>query len=177
MAEQAVELAPGESKQVSFEAVPGKAKTYNVSVNGLTGSFRAIEMPILPFGFTPGTSSAQVCPESDVYWYPTLRWTVSNQNPVAVTHTLQLWQQVVSDAYGNPGSPSPVSDIGNPDAPVLIEVTLQPGGQFSYYYAGRFYYGGWYCWPRIMKNNTVKYWLQDELGNQSAAISLTRGSS
>lgn len=41
MAEQIVELTPGESRVVSFEAVPKIAKTYRVSVNGLTGSFVA----------------------------------------------------------------------------------------------------------------------------------------
>ena len=39
--EQTVTLEPGESKTVSFEAIPYEAKTYQVSVNGLTGSFRA----------------------------------------------------------------------------------------------------------------------------------------
>ncbi|MBA7543124.1 hypothetical protein ES705_35451 [subsurface metagenome] len=41
MAEQSVTLQPGESKLVSFEATPTKARTYQVSVNGLTGSFKA----------------------------------------------------------------------------------------------------------------------------------------
>lgn len=41
MAEQSVTLNPGESRVVSFEAVPHEAKTYHVSVNGLTGSFIA----------------------------------------------------------------------------------------------------------------------------------------
>lgn len=39
MAEQVVELAPGEAKQVSFEVTPTEIKAYSVSVNGLTGSF------------------------------------------------------------------------------------------------------------------------------------------
>ncbi|HUV56679.1 MAG TPA: hypothetical protein VMV84_05535 [Dehalococcoidales bacterium] len=43
MAEQVVTLNPGESKVVSFEAVPSVAKTYSVSVDGLTGSFVATE--------------------------------------------------------------------------------------------------------------------------------------
>lgn len=43
MAEQSVTLQPGESKVVSFEATPHEARTYQVSVNGLTGSFVAIE--------------------------------------------------------------------------------------------------------------------------------------
>ena len=45
MAEQSVTLNPGESKQVSFEATPHEARTYHVSVNGLTGSFVAAEAP------------------------------------------------------------------------------------------------------------------------------------
>lgn len=45
MAEQVIELVPGESKLVSFEAVPSVARTYQVSVDGLTGSFRAMAPP------------------------------------------------------------------------------------------------------------------------------------
>lgn len=44
MAEQTVELAPGESKAVSFEATPTVARIYQVSVDGLAGSFVAVEM-------------------------------------------------------------------------------------------------------------------------------------
>ncbi|GAJ08855.1 unnamed protein product, partial [marine sediment metagenome] len=43
MAEQSVVLQPGESKLVSFEATPTEARTYQVSVDGLTGSFAAIQ--------------------------------------------------------------------------------------------------------------------------------------
>ena len=45
MAEQTVELQPSEAKLVSFEAVPQQAKTYSVSVDGLSGSFIAIKVP------------------------------------------------------------------------------------------------------------------------------------
>jgi len=38
-----VVLQPGESKLVSFEATPTEARTYQVSVDGLTGSFAAIQ--------------------------------------------------------------------------------------------------------------------------------------
>jgi len=46
MAEQSVTLNPGESVTVSFEVTPDRAKTYSVSVNGLTGSFVATEAPV-----------------------------------------------------------------------------------------------------------------------------------
>lgn len=43
MPEQSVTLEPSESKLVSFQAVPHEARAYQVLVNGLTGSFTAIE--------------------------------------------------------------------------------------------------------------------------------------
>lgn len=50
MAEQIVELAPGESKVVSFEAIPTKPKIYDVSINGLSGNFTAIHHLLAPTG-------------------------------------------------------------------------------------------------------------------------------
>ncbi len=43
MAEREVTLEPGQSEAVSFEVTPAEAKTFQVSVNGLTGSFVATE--------------------------------------------------------------------------------------------------------------------------------------
>ncbi|GAH79628.1 unnamed protein product, partial [marine sediment metagenome] len=42
MAEQTVTLAPAQSQSIVFEAIPHEAKTYQVSVDGLVGSFKAI---------------------------------------------------------------------------------------------------------------------------------------
>ena len=46
MAEKAVSLEPGQSEAVSFEVTPTEAKTFHISVNGLTGSFIATEVPV-----------------------------------------------------------------------------------------------------------------------------------
>jgi len=46
MAERSVTLAPGESMTVSFEVTPTVAKVHSVSVDGLTGTFRATEKPV-----------------------------------------------------------------------------------------------------------------------------------
>ncbi len=46
MAEQSVTLNPGESKVVTFEAVAHEAKVYQVTVNGLSGSFVATSPPV-----------------------------------------------------------------------------------------------------------------------------------
>jgi len=51
MAEKTVTLQPGESQVVSFEATPLEARTYQVSVNGLTGSFKASEPSVVKFGY------------------------------------------------------------------------------------------------------------------------------
>ena len=46
MAEQSVALNPGESETVSFEVTPTVAKSYSVLVDGLSGSFRAVTVPV-----------------------------------------------------------------------------------------------------------------------------------
>jgi len=46
LAEQVVTLNPGESATVSFEVTPDIARTYQVSVDGLSGNFRATEAPV-----------------------------------------------------------------------------------------------------------------------------------
>jgi len=46
MAEKIVSLEPGQSEAVSFEVTPTEAKTFQVSVDGLTGSFIATEVPV-----------------------------------------------------------------------------------------------------------------------------------
>ncbi len=45
MAEQSVTLQPGESKVITFEATPHEARTYQVSVDSLAGSFSARAVP------------------------------------------------------------------------------------------------------------------------------------
>jgi len=44
MGEQMVTLEPGESTTVSFTVTPDRVKTYSVTVDGLSGSFRATEV-------------------------------------------------------------------------------------------------------------------------------------
>jgi len=56
IAEQTVTLQPGESKTVAFKVTPTTAKTYQVSVDGQSGSFKAIA-PQYPIVFTGATIS------------------------------------------------------------------------------------------------------------------------
>jgi len=74
MAEQKVTLQPGESKVVSFEAIPREVKTYHISVDGLSGSFRAISPPwsiTVAWTYTgevgPGTDMTVLAYRVDLY--------------------------------------------------------------------------------------------------------------
>lgn len=72
MAEQIVTLNPSESKVVSFEATPHEARTYQVSVDGLTGSFVAIPAPpaveIVGFRWVPDTYAVSMLPSQAQSW-------------------------------------------------------------------------------------------------------------
>lgn len=46
---QLVTLNPGESQPVTFSFTPGVARSYTVSVDGLVGSFVALEIPEAEF--------------------------------------------------------------------------------------------------------------------------------
>lgn len=57
MAEQSVTLNPGESKAVSFETTPTVARIYQVSVDGLAGSFVAIKAVVEITGISVSPTS------------------------------------------------------------------------------------------------------------------------
>ena len=67
MVEQSVTLQPGESKAVSFEATPQEARTYQVSVNGLTGSFIAVAPAPAKFVYATGLTRRREIIKSRTY--------------------------------------------------------------------------------------------------------------
>ncbi|MBA7688718.1 hypothetical protein ES703_97207 [subsurface metagenome] len=97
MAKQTIELAPGGSRVVSFEAVPSKAKTYSVSVNGLTGSFIATLPPVtftLSIKNTPPGAYGWSCVPPAAYhnWpgeYIVNTWTIIS--PPTATISVAIW--------------------------------------------------------------------------------------
>lgn len=66
MAEQIVTLNPGESKIVTFEVVAHEAKTYQVSVNGLTGSFNAVPPTVYTCPYCGATFATQAALETHI---------------------------------------------------------------------------------------------------------------
>ncbi|MBA7673057.1 hypothetical protein ES703_81245 [subsurface metagenome] len=165
MAEQLVELAPGESKVVSFEAVAHKAKTYQVSVNGLTRSFTAAPPP--PFIFSNVSVSSKVCPTATAYWVHVFDCRISNPTDKAITHTITHWMQEYSHTYGVWRGPRAIE---------AFEVSLAPGASQNYHYDGYGPHcdGNWCCTPPLMMHYTYYFWLEDELGNQSEKVSIYR---
>ncbi len=164
MAEQIVELAPGESKLVSFEVNPTAARTYSVSVDGLTGSFKAVPVP--PFSYGACFGAGYINPDATAWWYPDLTFTIINPNSVAVTHTMTLWQRSVSLAGYPPGDPTPRTDAVPPTL-----ITLQPGGSYSWTMAAH------ESWPHaimLSRPRSYFFWLQDELGNKSPEVNIVR---
>lgn len=66
MPTEEITLDPGQSEQVSFEVVPVEARTYTISVNGLTGNFEAI-------GLIPEITDPRITLQTGISWgYDTL---------------------------------------------------------------------------------------------------------
>jgi len=88
--EQVVELNPGESKVVSFEAIPSVAKTYQVAVDGLEGSFVAKAAP-MPWEY--GQPSCRVA-GSSFPWVWQVRFECLITNPGSVTTSKEIFLMV-----------------------------------------------------------------------------------
>ncbi len=162
MAEQVVELQPGESKLVSFEAVPHEARTYQVTVDGLTGSFKAVAAPA--FTFSNVSLSIMTCPVATAWKTPTFICNVVNHNAVPVTHSLNMRYRRYSVKRGEWYGPFEEREG-------LIELTLAPGESYIYTFEG--YHeqwndpGDWECDPAMGSTYDWEFWLEDELGNKS----------
>jgi len=103
MTEQVVELVPGESKQVFFEAVPHEARTYRVSVNGLTGSFVAIAPAGLALSLTNPKNSTAFRWVVQLYDVATHQWQASPllnlADPYTFTPTSGTYILLVEEHY------------------------------------------------------------------------------
>lgn len=93
MAEQSVTLQPNESKLVSFEAIPHEARTYQVSVNGLTGSFRAIAVARfhVPPEMTKKIRNGTIL---GMYWIHECWCDITNKGSAPGTHRIHLWDSI-----------------------------------------------------------------------------------
>jgi len=82
-----VTLAPGEAKPVEFQFSPMEARVYQVSVDGLIGSFTVLEPPVAQFVVSDLViSPTEVYPGEAV----SISVTVKNIGQVAGTATITL---------------------------------------------------------------------------------------
>jgi len=121
IAQQTVTLAPEESKTVSFEVTPTVAKTYNVSVDGLSGSFRVIAPPIDQFYLPPTFTKAKITEQWQMppyYYVMQFECPITNKGGSTGTHTITV-------SNNHPG------DL----PPWTFQVTLAPGQTYLWTYS------------------------------------------
>ena len=85
---KSVSLNPGESKVVEFNFTPQEAKTYQVSVSGLTGSFTAVAVPTVSIIGVTWENNISVAPGYHPSGFIKARIGISN---LAVEFTDKLW--------------------------------------------------------------------------------------
>ena len=110
---QTVELAPNQSRWVTFTATPNEARTYQVLVNGLTGTFRAIAKAVAKF-YMPATMTVRVTNGSilGMYWKCEFSCPITNRGNAPATHILSYKDSI--------------------DRSETEEVTLNPGETFTW---------------------------------------------
>ena len=129
MAEQVVTLSPGESKVVSFEATPKEVRIYQVSVDGLTGSFKATALIPLQLSM-----DFLYRPEEDDYFIE-VRGTNRSSTPIT------FWLRIKGWRYGEPMDWEPFEVTLLPGETRLI---IGPGGVISATLRKAFHSGKWW---------------------------------
>lgn len=114
----------------------------------------------LIFSYGECTGGGYVNPNATGWWYPDLTFTIKNLNSVSVTHTMQLWSRSESLGSGSPEAPHAITWVPS------VDVTVAPGGSYVYHRANY----------EVMLSRPRRYffWLQDELGNKSPEVTITR---
>lgn len=164
MADQTITLAPGGGRLVTFEAIPHEARTYQVSVNGLTGRF------VIAYAWWEGLPSWRQILASNEWPANTsiiTRWKVENTGIVTTQFRVEF--------MGQSGSISL-----NPEESGDIEFIITTGDPSSYNYAASLYANGVlvdsttietaivrikavFCWEQAWVNGEIvcipKFWI------------------
>lgn len=180
-----VTLNPGESAAVSFQITPTQPEVYQVTVNGLAGSFTVLPVLTLPFNMEITSIATTTDKYATAYWLMELACQVSNPHSVQVTRQIRCRWAFGSD---DPNNPTKYRDrywrgVAGQDPQIWLPLTLNPGQSIIltspfYYLDGLQDYGGyeWNNMPLGMYSAGVpkKYWFRiiDELGNWSPVKSI-----
>lgn len=185
-AQASFHLEAAESKNVSLVVtMPSAVGSYPVYLAVFSGGVfipplyqgENITVVAAPaFTFSSGSVSTKTCPTASAWWTPVIDYIISNPDPRSVTRSLTLWRQEYSHTYNRWYSPQPITRMPWSGMPSPCKLTLAPGASYAYHYDGYFQdtVGDWLCDPLIAMRYTVRYWLQDELGNQSPYVEVVR---
>lgn len=134
MAEQSVTLQPGEGKVVSFEATPHEARTYQVSVDGLTGSFNAVELapPLPPPGTGLPTNTEIEAVKAHVHW----KLEHLGFDPCAAVHFTEAQNLAVAEAL------QPIGALQERIQAEIERIMAEEAIAVEEYYALERYYDG-----------------------------------
>lgn len=154
MAEQSVTLNPGESKVVSFEATPREAKVYQVSVDGLSGSFVAVEAPAAEFAYVSAirqttyyTSAHGRSNELAV----TVEIDIQNQGDAPGVCAVSVERSLLMEIFGTEYY-FDWRDTGWKEG--LLSATLQPGQVLTFWDNCRRHVGGRVIWEKLRFNGS-----------------------
>lgn len=115
------------------------------------------------FTFSNVAVRSEVCPTATAYWIAIFDCRISNPTDQTITHSITYWMQGYSYTYG---------EWRDPRAIESFDMTLEPGASYDYHNSGITEGGG--CWPPLMMHYDYYFWLEDELGNQSAKVKIYR---
>lgn len=161
-ARQTVALQSGESRAVSFEAIPREVKVYQVVVDGLSGSFKT--KFLLPFTFSDASSRRVVSTGAPVYWTIEYRCTITNPNNAVITEPLDVMYDAKRLSDGK---------LYLDRYWWTFELTLNPGQAYKFFWNGNAYghrapdaYDG----PDFATGQTACIYLKDRSGNTSPKV-------
>jgi len=129
---QTVTLTPSQSLQVNFEVSPQEGKTYNVSVDGLTGSFIAA-VPNIPFSMAITNVETMTDPIATSFWTAQLTVKITNNSNSTITHVLRCG--MCRPGKQNENDPAVYTVLRYWDvmpATTQLSVTLGPGESITH---------------------------------------------
>jgi len=123
------------------------------------------------FTFSNEDAYLRSCPILELHETVIYSCTITNPTDKPLTRNLQIWQHRYSFAREKWLDPYPT----NPKYVPAVQLTLNPGESYNFYHDGYGEIDGdEFCLPAISEGWKVIIFLQDEYGNRSEGVSVTR---
>ena len=167
---QSVELSPNQSRWVTFTATPQEARTYQVLVNGLTGTFKAIAIVVRAFTFS--TPIVNVSTDKLAVAWRVAEMSVRLTNP----HNTEV-TRLIYGCWAFESRPSDWNCNRRWNGGIEYELTLSPGSSRTLFSPAYYYdeYGEEHSNSPAMGFSAgvpKKYYFSfsDDLGNRSPGV-------